>query len=122
MSHNVPAPNCVTCWHSERGAWLNSYRGDGIKAAKSLQHRPVAGHEAGHTAEGLGPVSTEASGSQVPGISVMDSVLSLDGTEGKALNRGAAEAMQRMPFAKDVYLKKGLGTLSWLQKSHVGVQ
>ena len=95
---------------------MHGYRGDGIKAAKSLQHRPVPGVEGSQSAAGMGSLTDELSGAKTPDINVMDSVLSLEcttGPEGTLLDTVPG----RQSASRDMYLKKGLGTLSWLQKS-----
>ena len=101
-----------------KSIWIHGYRGDGIKAAKSLQHRPVPGQEPIQNADSSEQSSPEVSHTGLPDINVMDSVLSLDGTQGRAHSRAVQEAAANSSSVKELYLKKGLGTLSWVQRAH----
>lgn len=105
---------CTRC--AGKGTWLHGYRGDGIKAAKALQHKTVPGLDASRSAAAMTPLTGDLSPAKTPEIHVMDSVLSLDGTTGQ---EGALldTPNGRQSANKERYLKKGLGTLSWLQKS-----
>ena len=101
--------------------WLHGYRGEGIKAAKAQQHRPIQGHDSSRTVDAIGEGSPEASQIGLPDINVMDSVLSLDGVPARARSQNLPQTMPGKPFVKEMYLKKGLGTLSWVQKANAAV-
>lgn len=104
-----------------KAMWLHGYRGEGIKAAKAQQHRPVPGHDGSRTADTTTQGSPEVSQAGLPDINVMDSVLSLDGVPARARSQNSPETMPGKPSVKERYLKKGLGTLSWLQKANMAV-